>query len=795
MTRRWRVTSAWRALLRLARRDVRQHPGRALLVILLIGAPVAGLIAAAILQTTVTPTADQRARQTLGSADLAVYALDATGDQDAVVKRLPADSRVEPMWQGEVILGGVAVPAVGVDLDGVGADLFDVVQGRPPRPGQSQAAVTRPVMDRLDADVGSMVDTQEGPLQVVGEVRDPLQLDRQAAVVPPDQLAGTPSGFLVDLPADGEEVTARIAADLRRSGWDVTTRADLTPPSSGLLFVIITLGGIGLLVTALVTAAAFAVAGQRRQRELALLAAGGAEPRHLRRSVQVQAVVLGVAGALTGLLVGLALAGAALPWLEGLSNQAIEGLRISPAVLVAGPLTGLVTAVVAAWLSARSAARTPVAAALTGRRPPRTSSGRLLAAGVASTLAGLGVTVWTTTAAAASEAATTLGILVSTALVMIGLGATSPWLVERLAQVFGHRMPVGVRLALRDTARFRSRTAPVVIAIVAGLGLSIAAATMVDLMGRGLVAEYRPQLAGDHLLVDGPAPVPLVQQLQKALPVRAAAPIRTVEPTQPDADGQPLEVTVADAALLRAVDAPPAAVEALAAGQVLVLQDDDGPPGPGDPIVQAKALAPADAYLVDVDLVPGAIPPIMVSAQTLSQVGTQSAPTITAWLLALDGPVDAGQLQQAKRLADTFGQRVAVETGPRRVDAGAVQTIAVVATGILSLIIVGIGLALIATETRRDEEILATVGATPRIRRDLAAARAGVLTLIGGILAVPAGMLPIWGLFTSANTSSPIGLEVPWPSVVGVVIVVPLVASAAAWIAPPHLAQGFSSYR
>lgn len=107
-----------------------------------------------------------------------------------------------------------------------------------------------------------------------------------------------------------------------------------------------------------------------------------------------------------------------------------------------------------------------------------------------------------------------------------------------------------------------------------------------------------------------------------------------------------------------------------------------------------------------------------------------------------------------------------VETGPRP-------------TGILSLIIVGIGLALIATETRHDEEVLSTVGATPRIRRALAAARAGVLSLIGGTLAVPAGMLPIWGLFTSANNSTSIGMTVPWVSVMAVVLVtLPWPASA-----------------
>lgn len=97
----------------------------------------------------------------------------------------------------------------------------------------------------------------------------------------------------------------------------------------------------------------------------------------------------------------------------------------------------------------------------------------------------------------------------------------------------------------------------------------------------------------------------------------------------------------------------------------------------------------------------------------------------------------------------------------------------------MSILIVTIGLALVAAETRRDAALLAVVGATPRTRRGLAAARAGVLTLTGGVLAVPAGLLPIWGLAASAGEGA--AFTVPWASVAAVVLVIPGAAAATAW--------------
>ncbi len=72
-----------------------------------------------------------------------------------------------------------------------------------------------------------------------------------------------------------------------------------------------------------------------------------------------------------------------------------------------------------------------------------------------------------------------IGILSGAVLGVLGFGALSPWVLEKLG-LMAPRLPVALRLAVRDTGRFRSRNGPVVTAVLAGLAASIALATRVE---------------------------------------------------------------------------------------------------------------------------------------------------------------------------------------------------------------------------------------------------------------------------------------------------------------------------
>jgi putative ABC transport system permease protein len=102
--------------------------------------------------------------------------------------------------------------------------------------------------------------------------------------------------------------------------------------------------------------------------------------------------------------------------------------------------------------------------------------------------------------------------------------------------------------------------------------------------------------------------------------------------------------------------------------------------------------------------------------------------------------------------------------------------IAVLVAVLVALTITAIAVALGETEARADQRTLLAIGADPRLRRRIVAARAGVIALLAAVLAVPAGLLPAWGLY--AGRGQP--LVIPLPEIVVVLVALPLVAIAGA---------------
>ncbi len=91
---------------------------------------------------------------------------------------------------------------------------------------------------------------------------------------------------------------------------------------------------------------------------------------------------------------------------------------------------------------------------------------------------------------------------------------------------------------------------------------------------------------------------------------------------------------------------------------------------------------------------------------------------------------------------------------------------------LLALSVTGIAVALGEAESRPEQRTLLALGAQPGLRRWVAAARAGSIALLAGVLAVPAGLLPVWGLFASRNAP----LAVPVPEVLAAVVALPVLA-------------------
>lgn len=173
----------------------------------------------------------------------------------------------------------------------------------------------------------------------------------------------------------GEEAARRDAAAVARQ-------------TAVLSYIVMAVAAIALTVGAFLVANTFRMLVGQRSRELALLRAIGASRRQVARSVRLEAAITGGIGAAFGVVLGVG-AGALL---VETSAGLLPGIppaspTVTPKAVFAGPVVGIVMALLAAHGSARRALAVPPVAAMRAitaptRRssPVRTLAGPLLLA-------------------------------------------------------------------------------------------------------------------------------------------------------------------------------------------------------------------------------------------------------------------------------------------------------------------------------------------------------------------------------------------------------------------------------
>ncbi|NUR51895.1 MAG: FtsX-like permease family protein [Hamadaea sp.] len=184
-------------------------------------------------------------------------------------------------------------------------------------------------------------------------VSDALARERAGGV----RLLGLLTTKAVD-PAALAEIVGRDGEVLHGSGRAaVEPAADARTRWIGLQ-VLLAVSALGAFVSVFIVASAFAFATRRRHRELALFRLLGAAPRQVRRMIHGEVVLVGLAGGLAGVPVGLAMASPVARWLvrtgfEPATFTVAYRLWIPLAAVAAGVLIALCGAIAAAWRAAR----------------------------------------------------------------------------------------------------------------------------------------------------------------------------------------------------------------------------------------------------------------------------------------------------------------------------------------------------------------------------------------------------------------------------------------------------------
>ncbi|MET9530011.1 FtsX-like permease family protein [Streptomyces sp. NPDC006649] len=241
-------------------------------------------------------------------------------------------------------------------------------------------------------------------------------------------------------------------------------------PGLRLTAALATVVTMAVLEIVLLAGPAFAVGARRSRRQLGLIGTCGGDRRHIRAVVLAGGAVLGGAGAVAGTAAGLVLTVALRPVIEGWTGTRFGGIEIHPWELLGITAIGLVTGVLAALVPALVAGRQPVVESLTGRRGVRRSSRVMPVLGtVAIVLGGAAAVLGGLKGRAMPVAA-------GSVLAELGVLACIPVIVGSLGRL-GRFFPLAPRLALRDAARNRGRTAPAVAAVMAAVAGTVAIST------------------------------------------------------------------------------------------------------------------------------------------------------------------------------------------------------------------------------------------------------------------------------------------------------------------------------
>jgi putative ABC transport system permease protein len=267
-------------------------------------------------------------------------------------------------------------------------------------------------------------------------------------------------------------------------------RADPYIGESGTLAVVIgflsvILLGVAVYVASVVTANTFATVVAGRTRRIALMRLIGASARSQRAEIARQGLVVGIIGAVLGLLVGFALAaaGASLGLrLLGLSD--VEFSLVQPALLAPTVVVALTTWA-SAWAGSRRVLAVTPLQALGGAVEPTRESlaghrGRTVAAvvlfGVGGALLALGIAVGLVSPLGVAIAF--VGGLLSFTGLVLGSTLVMPPALRLVGRLFGRSAPA--RLAAENALRYPERSSRMSIGVVIGVTLVMMFATALE---------------------------------------------------------------------------------------------------------------------------------------------------------------------------------------------------------------------------------------------------------------------------------------------------------------------------
>jgi putative ABC transport system permease protein len=696
------------------------------------------------------------------------------------------------------------------------APLLSLVSGSYPA-GPGQVALTSQLASLYRAHVGGTWQAAGTTWRVTGIVQDPSNLADEFALVAPGQVThpGQVSMLLGSSPAIRTAISNGSGTLPGLPG-----AATFTFPAafvSGLpsATVVLVVEVLGLAFIGLVSVASFSVMAQRRLRALGMLSAVGATERNLRLVLITGGVAVGVTASLAGAALGLAIWLAYVPVLQQAAGHVVNPANLPWWAFVLAVVLAVATSVLASRRPAKTIARMPVVTALSGRSAPPRPVHRSALPGVVMFAVGVACLAFTgglTGVAGQGHAAQGRALLLLAGLVatIVGIVLLAPLSIGGLAVGATTRMPVGIRIALRDLVRHRARS-----------GAALAAVTFAVFLATGicLVASAKfgdslnwtgPNLSGSQLIIStqqslGGGTIAQLSDVQAArlggqvssltarlharqVPLESASTLYHEGTPQNSPSNFTGTVYVATPQLLAAYGikasqiAPGTDIITMRPGlagvpHMAMTWSDTQSPGGGPPCTLSNDCLASPVIRTVSSLPSGtSAPNTVITQDAVSRYHLR--PQLDGWLIQAQAPLTAAQVSAARQLALSYGVTVEAKSG--NPDLGEFAGGATALGIVIAFSVLGASVGLIRSEAVRELRTLTATGAGGATRRTITAATAAALGLLGAVLGM-AGALVAGLAWAHSSLSTTFG-GLPLTDVLILLVGLPLAAAVGGWL-------------
>ncbi|MGZ2358433.1 ABC transporter permease [Streptomyces sp. 372A] len=572
------------------------------------------------------------------------------------------------------------------------------------------------------------------------------------------------------LPKNAEAETGKARADKQAE--------DIEAGLGDLNKLLLAFAGVALFVGVFLIANTFTMLVAQRTKELALMRAVGASRRQVKRSVLLEAAVVGLIASVVGFAVGLALATGLRSAMSLLGGKIPAGpLVIAPVTVVAAFAVGVLITVLAAWLPARRAAKIPPVAAMNSAHAVATVKSLVVRNTIGGVITLLGTAAIVGGAAQAGSDGQLL-IAGGTFLALIGVIVLIPLLSRPvialvrplLRRLFG----VSGKLAAQNAVRNPRRTGATASALAIGLtlvtGISVLGVTLGQAVDKvttdNIKADYMVSMASGDALDEA-----ALTALEKADGVTAASPQQAVWLTIGGQGVSASGVTPGDVQQVLTVDTVAGSLDTLEKGGIAVAEKTAKSHGwkPGDTVSvtyqdKKKGTLKVGALYKDNEF----LSPVLIPRATVAP-HEDKGDIREVWVKTDGGASAAHEQALVDALGDNPGMSIMDRQDIRDMFGGGVNLAMNIMYGLLgmALVIAVLGvvntLAMSVFERQQEIGMLRAIGLDRRRVKRMIRLEAVVISLFGALVGIGLGLFLGWAIGQTVAASIPqYVLVIPW---------------------------------